>query len=352
MTKCSFCLPKKINDGPLLTSYSLPKLKERIRYECPVLPIVSIGTPAEVIEELGPLVLPPLYHEAMNPVLKGNILDRIQHCFPYLADSTQRQQLETDLVVIELPKREWPAPEANSIACFSVDTAVEEHGPHLPLATDTLQSYAVLDQLEKRFPEIVIAPPLEYGHLTWGLPFGLSIDITPDLLIQYVAGYADALMNWLQPSGLYVVDVHGSIVHRNAIKEGIRISGCDHNKFRWLHEPLIQFSGERGDQHAGGVETALIELISHDLIDQKLFPDQMSAIARGQMHLDQAIELSQDMPEFVKQVEDSQDSPQPLNGIVGDIENYDFIDAREMLKRMWNVASNDVEQLLAEIQGE
>ena len=101
------------------------------------------------LKRLGPLVLPPLYHEAMNPTLKGDLLDRIQHCFPYLAGSTQRQQLETDLVVIELPKRDWPAPKANSIACFSVDTAVEEHGPHLPLATDTLQSYAVLDQLPK-----------------------------------------------------------------------------------------------------------------------------------------------------------------------------------------------------------
>ena len=152
MTKCSFCLPKKINEGPLLTSYSLPKLKDRIRYECPVLPIVSIGTPAEVIEELGPLVLPPLYHEAMHPAPKGAILDRIQHCFHYLAGSSQRQQLETDLVVIELPKREWPAPQANSIACFSVDTAVEEHGPHLPLATDTLQAMPSSTNSKNVFP--------------------------------------------------------------------------------------------------------------------------------------------------------------------------------------------------------
>ena len=78
----------------------------------------------------------------------------------------------------------------------------------------------------------------------------------------------------------------------------------------------------------------------------------MNTLARGQMHMDQACELSQDMPEFVTQVEDSLDSPQPLNGIVGDIENYDYVDAREMLQRMWNVASDDVEQLLAEIQGD
>ena len=205
MTDCSFCLPEKINAGPLLTSYSLPKLKEQIKYECPVLPIVSLGTPADLIADIGPLVLPPLYHEAMTPELKSNLLERIRYCFPYYWESGQRKSLETDLLVVEMPKYEWPAPDVGKVVCFSVDTAVEEHGPHLPLGTDTIQSYAALEQLKRRFPEIILAPPVEYGHLTWGLPFGLSIDITPGLLVQYVAGYTEAIMKWLQPKGIYVV---------------------------------------------------------------------------------------------------------------------------------------------------
>ena len=346
MTDCSFCLPEKINAGPLLTSYSLPKLKEQIKYECPVLPIVSLGTPADLIADIGPLVLPPLYHEAMTPELKSNLLERIRYCFPYYWESGQRKSLETDLLVVEMPKYEWPAPDVGKVVCFSVDTAVEEHGPHLPLGTDTIQSYAVLDQLKRRFPEIILAPPVEYGHLTWGLPFGLSIDITPGLLVQYVAGYTDAIMKWLQPKGIYVVDVHGSIVHRQAIEEGLRISACDHYRFRWLHEPLIQFAGERGDQHAGGVETALIELISPDLVDKSLFPDKMLGIKAGQMNMDEASELSDNLPAFVKRVEQSLDTKTPLNGIVGDIENYEYLDAQEMMQRMWNVASDDLKTLL------
>ncbi|MAP72640.1 MAG: hypothetical protein CMJ55_00055 [Planctomycetaceae bacterium] len=346
MTDCSFCLPEKINAGPLLTSYSLPKLKEQIKYECPVLPIVSLGTPADLIADIGPLVLPPLYHEAMTPELKSNLLERIRYCFPYYWESGQRKSLETDLLVVEMPKYEWPAPDVGKVVCFSVDTAVEEHGPHLPLGTDTIQSYAVLDQLKRRFPEILLAPPVEYGHLTWGLPFGLSIDITPGLLVQYVAGYTDAIMKWLQPKGIYVVDVHGSIVHRQAIEEGLRISACDHYRFRWLHEPLIQFAGERGDQHAGGVETALIELISPDLVDKSLFPDKMLGIKAGQMNMDEASELSENLPAFVKRVEQSLDTKTPLNGIVGDIENYEYLDAQEMMQRMWNVASDDLKTLL------
>jgi creatinine amidohydrolase/Fe(II)-dependent formamide hydrolase-like protein len=324
----------------------LPKLKEQIKYECPVLPIVSLGTPADLIADIGPLVLPPLYHEAMTPELKSNLLERIRYCFPYYWESSQRKSLETDLLVVEMPKYEWPAPDVGKVVCFSVDTAVEEHGPHLPLGTDTIQSYAVLDQLKRRFPEIILAPPVEYGHLTWGLPFGLSIDITPGLLVQYVAGYTDAIMKWLQPKGIYVVDVHGSIVHRQAIEEGLRISACDHYRFRWLHEPLIQFAGERGDQHAGGVETALIELISPDLVDKSLFPDKMLGIKAGQMNMDEASELADNLPAFVKRVEQSLDTKTPLNGIVGDIENYEYLDAQEMMQRMWNVASDDLKTLL------
>ena len=64
--------------GPLLTSYSLPKLKEQIQFECPVLPIVSLGTPADLIEDMGPLVLPPLYHEAMTAEVKSSLLERIR----------------------------------------------------------------------------------------------------------------------------------------------------------------------------------------------------------------------------------------------------------------------------------
>ena len=350
MTDCSFCIPEKINDGPFLASYSLPKLKEQIKYECPVLPIVSLGTPVDLIADMGPLVLPPLYHEAMTPDLKANLLERIRHCFPYYWESGQRKTLKTDLLVVEMPKYEWPAPETGKVVCFSVDTAVEEHGPHLPLATDTIQSYAVLDQLKYRFPEIMLAPPVEYGHLTWGLPFGLSIDITPGLLVQYVAGYTDAIMNWLQPSGIYVVDVHGSIVHRQAIEEGLRISECDNYRFRWLHEPLIQFAGERGDQHAGGVETALVELISPSLVDRTIFPENLNGIKAGHMNRDEAIELAEDLPAFVKRVEESLESRTPLNGIVGDIENYEYLDAQEMMQRMWNVASDDLRNLLQSLE--
>ena len=73
------------------------------------------------------------------------------------------------------------APSDVQIAAFSCDTAVEEHGPHLPLATDRFQSYHILHSLADEFPELTVVAPFDYGQLTWGLPVGLSVNLEADL---------------------------------------------------------------------------------------------------------------------------------------------------------------------------
>ncbi len=223
-----------------------------------------------------------------------------------------------------------------------MDTAVEEHGPHLPLATDTIQSYAVLNQLADDIEGFVAGPPVEYGHLTWGLPFGLSIDLTPPLLTRYVTAFANAVLDWLKPEAVYVGDVHGSIVHRKSIIAGLEASRLERWAFRWFYEPLIEFSSERGDQHAGGVETALVERAGEQLVDRRWFPDQVSRIEDGQMTLERAVELTADLPRFIEFAETT-----PANGIVGKIRNYDDVDASLMFDRMLDTARHDVETLLA-----
>jgi creatinine amidohydrolase len=224
---------------------------------------------------------------------------------------------------------------------FSVDTAVEEHGPHLPLATDTIQSYAVLTRLAAEFDRFVPGPPIEYGQLTWGLPFGFSIDITAELLTEYVRRFTNAVLDWQRPQAVYVVDVHGSLVHHRAIVAGLEQSRAERWLFRWLHEPLAEFASQRGDQHAGGVETALVEHVSRDLLAPEWWPDRIDELAAEQMSLQTAVELAFDLPRFIEYVE--QHRP---NGIVGDIRNYSRIDATVMFKRMQHLARADVEMLL------
>ena len=331
--------PPAINTGSWLTGYSLNALLDRVGTDRIVLPICSLGTPFDDLASLAPLVLPPLYHEALDGGLRTELLDRIGECFPFYSGT--RRAGEATFDVVELPPTQHPpCGPLGQVVTFSVDTAVEEHGPHLPLATDTLQSYAVLERLAAERDGVVIAPPVDYGQLTWGLPFGMSIDITAALLTRYVTGFANAIVEWLQPAAAYVVDVHGSIVHRTAIQDGLAASNIDRWSFRWLHDPLVALSGDRGDQHAGGVETALIEWINPALIDADWWPARRDELLAAQMSLSDAVSLSSDLTAFIERVEHV-----GLNGIVGGLENYDAVEGTNLAERVLEVARGDLEEL-------
>jgi len=336
-------LPRRVNESTWLSHYTADELEIRVRGERVVLPICFIGTPPEQIEGLGPLVLPPLLTEALDLELTSSIVARIGACFPFLESDRRREQADTKIDIVELPRAALPrVAAAPQILAFSVDTAVEQHGPHLPLATDRIQSYAVLAQLADEIEGFVVAPPVDYGHLTWGLPRGLSIDIGPTLLSRYVARYAAALATRYEPSALYVVDVHGSPVHRRAIEEGLAASGVSCWKFRWLHQPLVEFAADRGDQHAGGVETAVVEAIEPNLLDSSWWPDRITELQAGEMTFEMALHLQNDLNEFIRFAEEHS-----WNGIVGRILNYRDLEGRALLGRMFDMARQDVRALLA-----
>lgn len=331
-------LPRVVNAGPWVASYTLNQLRAQGDVDW-VLPICSMATPYERLAQLGPWVLPPLFDEALDDDLRARIVARIRQCFPiyrHQPDGNQRP-----IRVIKLPATPLPPRTASRVVAFSVDTAVEEHGPHLPLATDTIQSYAALTHCQERLDGVTLARPLEYGQLTWGLPFGMSIDLTAELLTEYVRRYAKAIDGWCKPDAIYVVDVHGSIVHRQAIVEGLRLSGVEHWAFRWLHEPLAEFASQRGDQHAGGVETALVEQVDSRLLDADWWPSRIDELAEGQLDFATAVSLTPDLQRFIQRVED-----QKFNGIIGDILNYRSLRGADLMGRMCRLAMDDLEQLL------
>ena len=90
--------------------------------------------------------------------------------------------------------------------------------------------------------ELELIRPLDYGQLAWGLPFGFSIDLTAELLTELRHRLRQMRSSGGSvPMAVYVVDVHGSITHRQAIIDGLQRSECDCRAFRWLHEPLAEF---------------------------------------------------------------------------------------------------------------
>jgi creatinine amidohydrolase len=338
-------LPSAVNSGPWITAYTLNRLRELPDHTQFVLPICSLATPFSECLQPGTYVLPPLYHEALSGSLQQRIIEQILACFPcHNSGDTPNGAVDnfSRIRVVELPRVSLPRQPAPKVLAFSVDTAVEEHGPHLPLGTDTIQSYSVLRGLRDEIDGFELFRPVEYGQLTWGLPFGFSVDLTTPLLTEYVCNFANAVTNWLKPQALYVVDVHGSITHRQAIVAGLEQSDAARWAFRWLHEPLAEFASARGDQHAGGVETALVELVSSDLIDADWFPTRIDEIAAGQMSFEQAVKLTPDLAAFTDAVQKHE-----FNGVIGDIHNYNNLDPSLMFGRMLEIATNDVDRLVS-----
>jgi creatinine amidohydrolase/Fe(II)-dependent formamide hydrolase-like protein len=287
-------------------------------------------------------VLPPLYHEALDAELKRALVAQIRRCFPFYEGTREQEGFRGEVEVVELPARRAPPPDRKpGVLAIGVDTTIEQHGPHLPLGTDTIQTYAVLKRLAAEIDGMTIGPALEYGHLTWGLPFGMSIDITPGLTARYMTAFVDALIEWQSPAAVYVADVHGSLAHRTAIQDGVSRSRCAQWAFRWLHDPLAEFGADRGDMHAGGVETVLVNHINPALVDSRWWPTRIDDLAAAQMKVSDVIELSSHLPRFIERV-----ASQGYNGIVGEVRNAPQLDAELLMDRMLYVARRDVTRLL------
>jgi creatinine amidohydrolase len=336
----------QVNGGRWIASYTLNVLRDRVNHEPVILPICSLDTPATAVEAVGGLLLPPLYHEALRdePGLKDALVEAIGRCFPFFEGTRARKASQARVRVVELPSTQGvdrpPPPGRVGVLAVGADTTIEQHGPHLPLGTDTLQTYAVFAQLAAEDADVTVAPPLDYGHLTWGLPFGLSIDLTPALLGRYARAYLRALIARYAPAALYVAGTHGSVGHRATLEGAVRDCGCARAAFRWLPEAIGEFSSARGDLHAGAVETALMRCIAPEAVDAAWWPAQEARLAAGQMLLEEVLRLSADMPAFSHAVE-----ARGLNGIVGDVRNTRSLDGRDLLQRMVALARRDVASL-------
>ena len=95
--------------------------------------------------------------------------------------------------------------------------SLEQHGPHLPLFTDTLLVTAVAEAVESKIPEkVLLAPTVWLGCSAHHLPFSGSLSASFD-------GYMDALQNVVEslvPHGFakfFFINGHGGNTEPNGI---------------------------------------------------------------------------------------------------------------------------------------
>jgi creatinine amidohydrolase len=133
----------------------------------------------------------------------------------------------------------------------------EQHGPHLPLDTDTRIAADLAQRLADRRPRVVVTPPIAIGasgeHA--GFPGTLSIgtEVLTSVVVELVrsADWAD---------GVVVVNGHGGNVV--ALSAAVR-QLADEGRRVLLWSPS---NPPNGDAHAGHTETSVMLALAPDLV--------------------------------------------------------------------------------------
>ena len=122
----------------------------------------------------------------------------------------------------------WPAVEAAAgrKALMLVPVAViEQHGPHLPLATDTYGAYLLSVRIKAELADVgveaVVAPPYYFGlNPTTGM-FPGSLTVERETMVAILAQILFNYAEW-GFERQFVLNHHGDPTHNDAIMEAIR----------------------------------------------------------------------------------------------------------------------------------
>jgi creatinine amidohydrolase len=156
---------------------------------------------------------------------------------------------------------------------------MEAHGPHLPLATDTIQAYDAAKRAAAMTP-VFVAPPVPYGYCRSlaGHPGTISVSaetvrgLTRDILRSM---YAQGFRNFILYSG------HASSLQMAALEEGADgiLAECAEANVAIVleYDVLLKGAGKLietlGDMHAGEIETSRIMAARPKLVRAEKLPE-------------------------------------------------------------------------------
>jgi creatinine amidohydrolase len=134
--------------------------------------------------------------------------------------------------------------------------STEQHGPHLPIGTDSAVAFALSERLAAARPDVIVAPVLPYGsageHAAF--PGTLSIGAAAlEMVIVELVRSADAF------AGVVLVSGHGG----NARPLAAAASTL-HSEGRQVLAWSPRIAG--GDAHAGRTETSLMLALAPDSV--------------------------------------------------------------------------------------
>jgi creatinine amidohydrolase len=127
--------------------------------------------------------------------------------------------------------------------------SVEQHGRHLPLATDTVVAAAVAEAAVPRLAGALLAPALEYGASGEHEGFPGTISIGTEALTTLLVEHGRSAGSWA--GRLLVVNGHGG--NLEALRSAVPLLRYEGRDVAWFPCGVAG-----GDAHAGRTETSLL----------------------------------------------------------------------------------------------
>jgi creatinine amidohydrolase len=205
----------------------------------------------------------------------------------------------------------WPEVEATRrghVLALALGS-LEQHGPHLPLDTDTKIAVALAGRLAAAVPGVAVGPALPYGasgeHA--GFPGTLVVrhEVLAELLIELVRSARSSF------GGVVVISAHGGNGEGLALAEA-RCRAEGDNVLVWTAVT------KSGDAHAGRTETSL-----------------MLAIDAGSVRTDLAVPgCTEPLAAIMPRLRAEGVRPVSSNGVLGNPEGASAAEGRMLLDEM------------------
>src|SRR5580704_3715277 len=134
--------------------------------------------------------------------------------------------------------------------------STEQHGPHLPLSTDTIVATELCHRLGEARSDVVIAAPLAVGSSGEHQGFAGTLSIGQEALELVAVELCRSATETFE----HVVLVSGHGVNAAALRRAVERLKNESRDVH-LHQPRVE-----GDLHAGRSETSLLLALRPDLV--------------------------------------------------------------------------------------
>ncbi|UWX98526.1 mycofactocin biosynthesis peptidyl-dipeptidase MftE [Arthrobacter zhaoxinii] len=208
-----------------------------------------------------------------------------------------------------LAARTWP--EVRRGATVLVPTgSTEQHGPHLPLDTDTVIAAAVAAEAAARTgpADVVVAPALAYGASGEHQDFPGTVSLGHEALSLMLVELVRSLSTWARR--VVFVNAHGG--NAAGLVRAVGQLLAENHSVGW-----VPCTFEPGDAHAGRTETSL-----------------MLYLSPGSVHLDRAVRGdTRPLPELMPALRSGGVKAVSPLGVLGDPAGASAAEGQELLVR-------------------